>query len=406
MKTKCRISKKVAILTCIAAMVAILVCIVVLHSSPAIPQEVGGKVVAKKEGELTVCDRTLLSETISLPLSALTEELQILKLDDIENAWVKQTEVEISDNYLLVAGSSQIPFRLFDRKTGKHIANIGSFGQGPNEYQNVYDQQLDEENDRIYLLPEQTKNILVYDLKGKHYPPIPLCASASMGTFKVDTKDSTVIVSVLPYSATEPVVWQQTTDGKLLKSIPAGHLVITSKLDYYCNHILQSAFGQNYDFHVQLYESRADTLYRYDVAANKLIPIFTMDFHGRPMEIHRYIELPDYFMGEVSKPELMGNVLTTTNERFYILDKKTLKGSFFTLKNDFLGGIEIEWPTSHKFNGMYFVRNIDASTLQDQLTEALETEKNLSPAMRSKITKLRDSITDNDNNYILYAKLK
>jgi hypothetical protein len=75
------------------------------------------------------------------------------------------------------------------------------------------------------------------------------------------------------------------------------------------------------------------------------------------------------------------------------------------LKNDFLGGIEIEWPT-YAFNGMYFVKNIDPGSLQDQLTEALETEKNLSPDMRSKITKLRDSITDNDNNYILYAKLK
>jgi hypothetical protein len=392
MKKKSKISRKAAILLCIAAM----------YASPATSQ-VGSKVVAKKGGELTVCDRTLLSETIPLPLSALTEELQILKLDDSKDALVQETDVEISDNYLLVKGRKQIPFRLFNRKTGKLIANIGSFGQGPNEYQNVYDQQLDEENDRIYLLPWQSKNILVYDLKGKIYPPIPLCARAPKGTFKVDTKASTVVVSVLPFSATEPVVWQQTTDGKLLKSIPAGHVALRPD---YSNEVSNYVFGQSYAFNVLSFEPRADSLYRYDISANKLVPTFTLDFQGRPMTIHNYVELPDYFMGFLSEPKKISDDVTVTqNQRFYILDKKTLKGSFFVLKNDFLGGIEIEWPTG-AFNGMYFVKNIDPGSLQDQLTKALETEKNLSPDMRSKITKLRDSITDNDNNYILYAKLK
>jgi hypothetical protein len=168
----------------------------------------------------TICDRSLLNKTISLPLSVLTEELQILKLDDSDEALVKETSVEISDNYLLVKGSQQIPFKLFDRKTGKFITNIGAFGQGPNEYQNVYDQQLDEKNNRIYLLPWQTKKILVY-----------------------------------------------------------------------------------------------------------------------------------------------------------------------------------------AFSGNYFAQNIDPGNLQDQLTKAVETNKQMSPGMRSKLTKLRDSIDENDNNYVLYAKV-
>jgi hypothetical protein len=296
----------------------------------------------------------------------------------------------------------QIPFKLFDRKTGKFLANIGAFGQGPNEYQNVYDQQLDEKNDRIYLMPWQAKKILVYDLKGNACDPVPLCFEAPKGKFHVDTKAGTVTVSILPFTGARAVVWQQTMDGKLLKSVAPGHIALRSD---FSNEVTNCVFGQNYDFYVFSFTPRADTLYRYDISGNSLIPLFTLDFKGRPMNIHGYSELPGYFMGDLSEPKQLNENLTTTqNNRSYIVDKKTLKGAFFVLKNDFLGWTEIEWPT-YTFNGDYFVKNMDPGNLQELLTKTLETGKKLSPAMRAKLTKLRDSITANDNNYILYARL-
>jgi hypothetical protein len=361
------------------------------------------KQIAKKTGELTVCDRSQLKETVTIPLSALTEELKILKLDDADPALVKNTGVEITDNYILVTGSKEIPFKLFERKTGKFLNNIGSFGQGPNEYQNIYDQQLDEKNNRIYLLPWNTKKILVYDLEGKNLDPIPLCTNAPKGKFKVDTENATVIVSMLPFTGAPGVVWLQTTDGKLLKYVEPGHLAVRPD---FSNEVGAFKTGDNYHFSIFTFEPRADSLYRYDVSQNKLTPIFTLDFGRQERSIHGYGETANYYFGDTSEPRRIDDYTQTTqNNRFYIIDKGTLKGAFFKLENDFLGNMEIEWPI-YSFSNGYFVRNYDPGDLFDALEKILQSDKKLSPEMQDKLTKLKNSITDNDNNYILYAKLK
>ena len=48
----------------------------------------------------------------------------------------------------------------------------------------------------------------------------------------------------------------------------------------------------------------------------------------------------------------------------------------------------------------------DPGDLHDKLEEQLNSNENLTSKMRETMTKLKNSITDNDNNYILYAKLK
>jgi hypothetical protein len=93
----------------------------------------------------------------------------------------------------------------------------------------------------------------------------------------------------------------------------------------------------------------------------------------------------------------------TENERFYIVDKETLNGAYFKLENDFLGGSN-EWPES--FFGNDFVRNTDPGDLYDELEKILTENQTLEPSLREKLSKLKESITDQDNNYILYAKLK
>jgi hypothetical protein len=360
------------------------------------------KQVAQKVNELIVCDRSTLKETVAIPLSALCSELQILKLDANDEAIVKETSVEISDNYLLVKGSEQIPYRLFDKKTGKFLTNIGAFGQGPNEYRNVYDQQLDEKNNRIYLLPWQSKQILVYDLKGNNLPPIPLCYDSPKGTFYVDTQGGKVIVSILPFTGAPAVAWTQTLDGKAIQAVAPDHIALRPD---FSNEVSAYRSKDSYSFFVFSFQPRPDTLYRYDSAKNKLVPLFTLDFKNQERTIHTYAELPAYFLGMVAEPKKLNDNLTTTqNNRFFIVDKKTQKGAFFTLENDYLGNTEIRWPIG-VFHSGYYVRNVDPGNLQDELEKALASGK-LSPAMKDKLSKLKNSISDNDTNYILYAKLK
>jgi hypothetical protein len=124
------------------------------------------------------------------------------------------------------------------------------------------------------------------------------------------------------------------------------------------------------------------------------------------MNIHSYSKIPNYYLGTLAEPHKVNdNITVTQNNRFYIIDKKTLKGSFFRMKNDFLGNIEIGWPF-YAFSGEYYARNVDPGNLQDELEKILESGEKLSPEVHNKLTKLKNSITVNDNNYILYTKLK
>ena len=360
--------------------------------------------VAKNVNGLTVCDKSLLNETITIPLSFFIDgELQIVKLDDSDEALVRNTAAVISDNYILIQGMMPTPCKLFEKKTGKFISNIGSIGQGPNEYRVVYDQQIDESNNRIYLQPWNMQKILVYDLKGNALEPIPLCHNIPKGGFKVDTKAGIVTVAVLPFEGAQAVAWQQTFDGTMLNYIAPGHLALQPD---FSNEVFVYKEGNVFDFHVFSIDLRSDTLYRYDWSANKLIPLFTCDLK-ESKEFHFYTESSKYFFGDLSEPKQVApNITEAQNRRSYFVEKQTLKGSYFILENDFLGGIEIDKPI-FELSGEYFVYNADPGNLRDDLEKQLDSGKNITPEMREKLTTLKNSINaDYDNNYILYAKLK
>lgn len=85
-------------------------------------------------GDLIACDLSKANDTVDVPLSLLTEELQVVKLDNRDEAlvggWVRTT---VSDNYILVSNNKQVPYKLFKRN-GEFVCSIGSYGQGPDEY--------------------------------------------------------------------------------------------------------------------------------------------------------------------------------------------------------------------------------------------------------------------------------
>ena len=129
-------------------------------------QPIVGSVEILNGDSVWVCNLSALKDTLVLPLSYFADELQIVKLDNRDEALVPVRNVIVSDNYILVWGKDQTPFKLFD-KSGKFLGNVGAFGQGPGEYQLIYDAQIDEAGGRIYLLPWNARSLLAYDLKGQ-----------------------------------------------------------------------------------------------------------------------------------------------------------------------------------------------------------------------------------------------
>ena len=89
----------------------------------------------------------------------------------------------------------------------------------------------------------------------------------------------------------------------------------------------------------------------------------------------------------------------------FIMDKQSLKGAFYKVENDYLGNLPISWFSYSCSNG-YYTANMEPVTLKETLEKYLESAKDIPSADRERMQKLADSIHENDNNYILYAKLK
>lgn len=356
--------------------------------------------VALPTGDLIVCDLAKATDTLDIPLSRLTEELQIVPLDNRDEAlvggWVRTT---VSDNYILVSNNRQIPYKLFGRD-GKFICTVGSFGQGPNEYQLTYAEQLDEQHDRIYIMSWNADKILVFDLKGNPQPYIPLNTRVPKGKFRVNTADSTVVVTTLPFEGSPEVVWVQDMHGNRKQSVAPGHLMAPRD---FSNEVMDARNTSAYDVMLLtiMPEAKQDSLYHYNLEKNRLEPRFTTLFTGEKMPWHGYTELPHHFMGDVSFPvQVSETSFQGSAPAYYIVDKTTLKGNFMRLKNDFLH--ISAWPS---FSNGYYTANMEPMALKEQLEEALK-EENLDESVQARIKACLSSLDENGNNVILLAKLK
>ena len=356
--------------------------------------------VALPTGDLIVCDLAKATDTLDVPLSMLTEELQIVPLDNRDEAlvggWVRTT---VSDNYILVSNNRQVPYKLFGRD-GKFICTVGSFGQGPNEYQLTYAEQLDEAHNRIYIMSWNAEKILVFDLKGNPQPYIPLNTRVPKGKFRVNTADSTVIVTKLPFEGSAEMVWVQDMHGNRKQSIAPGHLMAPRD---FSNEVMDARNTSAYDVMLLtiMPEAKQDSLYHYNLEKNRLEPRFTALFTGERIPWHGYTELPHHFIGDGSFPvQVSENTFQGSAPAYYIVDKTTLKGNFMRLKNDFLH--ISAWPS---FSNGYYTANMEPMTLKEQLEEALR-EENLDESVQARIKACLSSLDENGNNVILLAKLK
>ena len=351
--------------------------------------------------ELISCDLTKLKDTVNLPLSLFAEELRLVKLDNKDEALVGGGSTVVTDNYILVRNSRNNPFKLFD-KNGKFITAVGAFGQGPNEYMNVYDEWMDEKSNQIFILPWQTNSVLRFNLQGEALEPIPLPHRVPKGKIFVDAANSKLSVFLLPFANLPWVAWTQDFSGNVTDSIPAGHLAVQPD---FSNEVQSDKNTDGFDCSLfTFFEQRPDSVYHYNSATNTLDPKFTLDFNGKPWKIHWYQELPNHFLGNVTiEKKLSDNISTTEYPAKFIVDKNTLKGAFYKMYNDYLGDMPMDWAA---FYYGYYVWNIDPGVLAEKLDTQLKTNTSISEKERARLQKMLDEIDENDNNYVFIGKLR
>ena len=358
---------------------------------------------------LIVCHPDMMTDSIILPLSYFVEDLEIIRLENRDEAYVRSSSVRISDNYILVHSSRNIPFKLFDRK-GRYICSIGNSGSGRGNYGSVGDFQLDEEQGRIYLMPWNATELIVYDLQGRLQPPIPLNSpderewALPKAAFHVDGKRREVTVVALPWTINPRVAWVQDYEGHVLQQVPYNPYQLPRDYSSELHHLHNM---DAFEFSVLNFNPESeDTLFHYYSEENRLVPVFTLDFPDGELLRHYHNELPKCFIGTIiGGMRDTGLTQSVSHDHInFIVDKRTLRGGRYRVYNDFLGNTDAYW-LNHSHNG-YYVRNLSPQMLKEELEEAL-LRNDLTPAMRQKVSALSERIDiERDNNYLMIGRLK
>ena len=355
---------------------------------------------------VTVGNMDLLEDTIDLPLSYWVDDFRLVKLDGRDEALVGMSPVYLSENYMLVDKADHIPCKLF-RKDGTYVCDVGGMGEGPGEYEHLADVQIDEAGGYIYLMPSKTRSIWVYNFRGEYIEDIPLNKKygnlfVPKGIFKVDATKNRVSVIMIPFKSLPVIAWVQDLEGNFVREFNPVYL---KQEPDYSNDVHGSG---NWGVHLFTYYEKKDSLYHWNEEAGVLEPRFTMNF--TPVKalhnVYRsYYEFPCHYVGSASHSvPLAPGFSQGSRQRLYMVDKETKQGTYFRMRNNYLDNSEPYYLPSTIGKG-YYTMNLDAHILLKRLAKALQDEE-LSEKKREHLEKLLSLVEENDNNYILYGRLR
>jgi hypothetical protein len=357
---------------------------------------------------LLSCDFSAARQKIQLPLSSILDTLEVVRLENREDALVGRGWPEVSENYIGIR-ESRSPYKLFTRE-GKFIGNVGNVGQGPGEYTLIYSSQIDEAHDRIYLLPWNARQVLAYDLRGQFIENIPLAYLVPKGYVQVDYEKRRVVVMNLAFEEMEniSVAWLQDWEGNIIHENKSSQMLLQPDFsnEIYIHNREMDALTFSYLRSLPV----PDSLYLYQADANKLTPLFTMDF-GADSPLHNYLTCSGFYMTEIYGPNpdpKTTHLYTSVVVDRVIVDSRSLRGAHFCFMNDFLGGIHLEKSFLECGYTLYqdagFGMCIEPSLLLELIEERLIEA--LPEKTRNFLLSFQESISTEDNNYVILGKVR
>ena len=340
-----------------------------------------------------------MGDTLDMSLSSLVEDLYVIPLDNRDEALTKGENPHVTENYILIRPWSGEAAKLFD-KEGRFICKIGDFGQGPGEYQNLYDEQIDEENNRIYLLPWQAKSVLAYDLNGNFVQNIPLAEEVPKGAVYVDTKTQRLIVGILPFQINEDekktFLWYQDFEGNVLHRIDAKPYSVYPDFS-------NEVFNDNNIPGISLSTKLSCMIFE----VNHQSVLFTMQ-QPSEMVMHFSKEIPNHFMlGFVTEMQQVAPGASQASRYAYIIiDKETGKGSYVRFYNDIFDN-QFMPNAFFQMNNGYYIESVDPGDLAERVEMALRKSDKLTKEQYEAMLSLHRNINySNDNTYLFVAKLR
>lgn len=344
---------------------------------------------------LVVCDETNVTETREAKLSELIDSLEIVRLDNRNEAYFKFRWLYFSEHYMC-AGSEGKPIKLFD-KSGRFIGNVGSVGNGPGEYAYVYDILINETQNRIYVASFSAKKILSYDLKGKFIGEISIYGEKLNKPRMFLNPDSTISIvhacfNDLKNKFVAANIPTQGTDS--IKFVHVDALTSTLRNDKgeavgYDGEIWSYRNVDNFAFK----PTSKDTLYHYNSMKNEIKAHFTLDIDperkGKGFLI--FNELPLHYLVFIVGGK-GGTIL---------IDKSTLQSHYVNFTNDFMGNMSF----TPRLQDGHFYDIYQSEVLKEKLEQHIDSGKCPEDQIKT-IRNLISSLHEDDNYVVLLGKLK
>lgn len=367
------------------------------------------------EGDsVMVADASKAEVETTLPLGMIADDYQVIKLDKEAEEYSILSDAFITENYIGISCYSYSPFRLF-KKDGTFLRQIGGLGEEENgNYETVSNAQIDEANNRIYIMPANYKKtpttkspaILAYDLEGNFLHEIPLACRIGFGSsFKVDAQKGEIIVigQEVKTERKEYRTWVQDMKGNLKFGIydtdkrnDEGNGNINISL-YHTDAVETFAVVTP----SRKYSTRKGTefLYHLNQEERRLVP----KFQARTKERTNFIyELPSYYIVESTMSDGGADAKTPK----CIVDKKTLKGASFN------GFVTPEGLLLDQYSLLSKTRNGYFSLVEKEsriLKRIQKTDKSkLTKEQRKKLKQLYQKLNSdkNDDTILFMAKFK
>lgn len=331
------------------------------------------------------------SEPVDFPLSNLVDRIAVVRLDNENDDALLNGRAfpVISESYIGVQ-SDDLPFKLFDKATGRFIRNIGAIGQGPGEYQWIYHVVMDEKNDRIYLNCTMDPAILAYDFSGNFLKKIHIPGIDQMRKVRFTANDSIITSFIMTFDGDSAAVITSDTHEKLIASAPA-KVFMAPSFD-------MELFIQTNTPYTGYAHTASSVYYTYDPEKCELNPAFAFE-----KDAFAYVfveELENYYLFSVDV--LNAEKTRLLNGHVVLHDKKTQKSNRVNLVNDFMA--DIPFPVGCFSNGM-FIHRMTASDFREKAKKALK-KKTLAADKKQYLSDLMDSMSDEDNDIIVYGYVK
>lgn len=284
--------------------------------------------------------------------------------------------------------------------------------------------QIDEKNNRIYILPSLMKKIFVYDLEGNYLSDIPLQTFVNHDIY-LDKEKNCIYVSSTLGPQHEPFLQMIDLNGNVIHNLTSKEYDIRGfdidfgkcnagalEIDLICNDGFFYSPNPDVDANEGVYwtteadrknpHTVMDFFCYYIPEENRLSPQFAI----KNMEDQRFIhELRSYFVVETSM-STYGVSEEKLKSTKILVDKRTLKGCVFDGIR-LPSGIFMDWYTSLcQSRDGYFLINVFGSKLKECIEKMDRTK--LSSSEEEELKKLEALIYDGkeDCNVIMIGKLK